>query len=77
MEKHYVRKDNTMNTTVFLQKYNKGVKKYVLFKELRKKIHAWYNARCTDMKKAEDKAWKKLIKQRNDKNRQQYKDVRN
>ncbi|MPC90458.1 hypothetical protein E2C01_085446 [Portunus trituberculatus] len=30
---------------IFLQKYNEGKKKNYIFIELRKKIHAWYNAR--------------------------------
>ncbi|MPC66056.1 hypothetical protein E2C01_060199 [Portunus trituberculatus] len=41
------------------------------------KIHAWYSARRTEAKKAKDKTRKKFIKQRNDNNRQQYKDARN
>ncbi|MPC63487.1 hypothetical protein E2C01_057586 [Portunus trituberculatus] len=42
---------------IFLQKY-KGVKKYVPIYRVKKSIHAWHNARCTEAKKAKDKAWK-------------------
>ncbi|MPC76594.1 hypothetical protein E2C01_071011 [Portunus trituberculatus] len=46
------------------------VKSLYLFIEFRKKkIHAWYNARCIQAKKAKNKG--------NDDNRWQYKDAQN
>ncbi|MPC67869.1 hypothetical protein E2C01_062055 [Portunus trituberculatus] len=45
----------------------KGNMKYSyrnITKKVKKNIHTWYKARCTEAKKAKDKAWKKLIKQK-------------
>ena len=61
----------------FLNKYNEGVKKYVPIYKVRKSKHNWYNARCAEAKKRKDKAWKLLKKQRNENNREQYKEARN
>ena len=59
---------------ICLRKYNEGVKNDVPLYRVKKKIHAWYNARCIKAKKEKDKAWKKLLKQRNDINRRQYRE---
>ena len=62
---------------IFLEKYNDGVKKYVPLYNVRRKKYSWYNARCQEAKRAKDRAWKKLIKQRNLFNSERYKEARN
>ncbi|MPC89176.1 hypothetical protein E2C01_084111 [Portunus trituberculatus] len=47
---------------IFLHKNNEGVKKYAPIYRVRKNIHTWYNAICTEAKKVKEKAWKKLKK---------------
>ena len=54
----------------FLNKYNKGVQKYVPVYRVRKSKHSWYNARCAGAKKIRDAAWKRWRKQHTESNRE-------
>ena len=62
---------------IFLEKYNEGVQKYVPLFNVKRRKYSWYNARCQEAKRAKDRAWKKLIKQRNGYNSEKYKEARN
>ncbi len=61
----------------FLEKYHEGVHKYVPLYKVRESKHAWFNARCVAAKKERNAAWRKLRKQRNERNRKQYIEARN
>ena len=61
----------------FSLKYNEGVQKYVPLYKVKKSKHSWYNARCQEAKREKDRAWKKLLKQRNEYNSENYKEARN
>ena len=62
---------------LFLEKYNEGVQKYVPVYRVRESKYSWFNGRCVEAKKRKDKAWKKWMKNRNDINREQYRNERN
>ena len=62
---------------IFLEKYNEGVQKYVPLFNVKRRKYSWYNARCQEAKRAKDRAWRKLIKQRNGYNSEKYKEARN
>ena len=61
----------------FLEKYKKGVQKYMPVYKVKESKYSWYNARCARAKKIKDVAWRKLKKHRNDNNRESYKEARN
>ena len=61
----------------FLEKYKKGVQKFVPVYKVKESKYSWYNARCVKAKKINDAAWRKLKKHQNDNNREQYKEARN
>ena len=44
---------------------------------IRSRKQTWYNARCAEAKRAKDRTWRKLKKQRNESNRERYKEARN
>ena len=57
---------------IFLMKHNEGVERCVPKYKVRSHKHKWYNARCAEAKRAQDRAWRKLKKQRNENNRERY-----
>ncbi len=62
---------------ILLDKYNEGVFQFVPMHKVKMIRHSWYNARCAKAKKDKDKAWKKVKKQWNEGNREEYKQARN
>ena len=45
--------------------------------KVRKSKHAWYNRRCTEAKKAKDRALKRMIRRNSEVYREEYKKARN
>ena len=62
---------------IFLKRYQEGVEIYVPKYQLRDSKYTWYNARCAEAKRAKDRTWRKLKKQRNEINRERYNEARN
>ena len=54
---------------IFLKRYREGVEKYVPKYKPRDSKYTWYNDRCAEVKRAKDRTWRKLKKQRNEINR--------
>ena len=53
---------------IFLKRYREGVERYVPKYKLRDSKYTGYNARCAEEKRAKDRTWRKLKKQRNESN---------
>ena len=53
---------------IFLRKYHEGVERYIPKYKIKNSKHTWYNARCAEAKRAKDRTWRKLRKQRNKSN---------
>lgn len=62
---------------IFLSMYEKGVHKYVPRYKVKKRKHEWFNIRCAEAKKEKDRAWKKMMKQRRQDTREEYRRARN
>ena len=62
---------------IFLRKHYEGVERYVPKYKIRSSKHTWYNARCAEAKRTRDRTWRKVKKQRNEINRERYKEARN
>ena len=62
---------------IFLKRYREGVERYVPKYKIRDSKYTWYNARCAEVKRAKDRTWRKLKKQRNEINRERYNEARN
>ena len=45
--------------------------------KVKKKKNEWFNIRCAEAKKEKDRAWKKMMKQRRQDTREEYKRARN
>ena len=50
--------------------------RYVPKYKVRNSKYTWYNARCAEAKRAKDRTWRKLKKQRDENSREKYKEAR-
>ncbi|XP_050725009.1 uncharacterized protein LOC127002828 [Eriocheir sinensis] len=72
------RKCEVQEKYIFMEAYETGVMKYVpLYKPKEKGKNDWFNARCADAKEKRDKAWKRLKRNKNQRNKEDFKIARN
>ncbi len=62
---------------VFLSKFREGVERYVPRYKVKENKKVWFNEKCAEAKKKKERAWKKMRKQWNEINREEYRTARN